>query len=130
MKAVNEKSKSILNKLWELADKNGYYKLNNDPTFIPVTLEIVGKNQLSVCHYGECNGDLMRDPEMVFYKQNDDWFPIYFRNDWVGVEEISYRRIDGKLVAVNEKYQHDQAEFANIWMVNIKDQQGLELENF
>jgi hypothetical protein len=125
MKSVNEKSKNILNKLWELADKNGYYKLNNDTTYIPLTIEIVGKNQLSICHYGESNGDLMRDPEMIFYKQNDDWFPIYFRNDWVGVEEISYQKIDGELVAVNEKYQQDQAEFANIWLLNIKEQQDL-----
>jgi hypothetical protein len=123
MKAVNEKSKSILNKLWELADKNGYYKLNNDPTFIPVTLEIVGKNQLSICHYGESNGDLMRDPEMVFYKQSDDWFPIYFRNDWVGVEEFSCSERLGQLVINNEEHQQDQAEFANLWLLNIEGQQ-------
>jgi hypothetical protein len=90
MKSVNEQSKNILEKLWEFAEKNGgYYKLNNDPTYIPVTIEIIETNQVSLCHYGELNGDLMRDPEMVFCKQNADWFPIYFRNDWMGIEEFS-----------------------------------------
>jgi hypothetical protein len=123
MKAVNEKSKSILNKLWELAEKSGYYKLNNDPTFIPLTIEIIAKNQLSICHYGESNGDLMRDPEMIFYRQNDDWFPIYFRNDWVGVEEFSGTVTQGQVMINNEEHQQDQTEFANLWLLNIEGQQ-------
>jgi hypothetical protein len=112
MKAVNEKSKVVLNKLWELAEKNSYYKLNNDPTYMPLTIEIIGKNQLSICHYGELNGDLMRDPEMVFYKKNDDWFPVYFRNDWLGVEEFSCNK-------------QSFADFSNVWLSNIEDQQQL-----
>jgi hypothetical protein len=125
MKAVNEQSKNILNKLWGLAEKTDYYKLNNDPTYIPLTIEIIGKNQLSICHYGECNGDLMRDPEMVFYKQNDNWFPIYFRNDWMGSEEFSCTITEGKLVVRNKDCQQSQAEFADLWLLNIEDQQKI-----
>jgi hypothetical protein len=123
MKAVNEQSKNILNKLWELVKAEGYYKLSNDPTYIPVIIEMVGKNQLSICHYGECNGDLMRDPEMVFYKQDDDWFPTYFRNDWAGIEIFSCMITEGRLVEMNKKHQQSQADFADLWLSNIKDQQ-------
>lgn len=127
MKTVNEKSRIVLDRLWELAEKTGYYKLSNDPTYMPLTIEIIGKNQLSICHYGESNGDLMRDPEMIFYKRNDDWVPVYFRNDWVGVEEFSCVVTQNQLVIDNEKKQEDQAEFANTWLSNIEDQQQLEL---
>jgi hypothetical protein len=123
MKTVDEKSKTILNKLWELAEESGCHKLDNDPTYMPLAIEIIGKNRLSICHYGELNGDLMRDPEMVFYKKNNDWFPIYFRNDWLGIEEFSCSEKQGCLVANNEKQQQDQAEFANTWLLNIEDQQ-------
>jgi hypothetical protein len=108
-----------------LAEKTEYYKLNHDPTYIPLTIEIIGKNQLSLCHYGKCNGDLMRDPEMVFYKQNDDWFPIYFRNDWMGSEEFSCTITEGKLVVRNKDRQQSQAEFADLWLLNIEDQQKI-----
>jgi hypothetical protein len=127
MKAVNEKSKIILNKLWELAKKTGYYKLSNDPTYMPLTIERVGRNRLSICHYGELNGDLMRDPEMIFYWKNDDWFPIYFRNDWVGVEIFSCTIEQGQMVVNDEKQQESQADFADTWLVNIEDQQQLEV---
>jgi hypothetical protein len=41
------------------------------PGFLPLTVEEIeasaeGRRQISLVHYGEQNGDLMRDPEMVF----------------------------------------------------------------
>jgi hypothetical protein len=127
MEKINEKSKIVLDKLWEYASKNnGYYKLNNDPTYMSLTIEILCNNQISLCHYGEQNGDLMRDPEMVFWKdENNNYFPFYFRNDYVGFEEFSGEIIDNKLVINNAEQQEDQIEFTNIWMENIKHQQGI-----
>lgn len=45
-----------------------------------------GLPALSICHYGEQNGDLMRNPEMCFEMQIEDeevkqFHPCYFRND-------------------------------------------------
>jgi hypothetical protein len=126
VKPINKQARVILEKLLLMAEKNkGYFKLSNDPTYIPVTIEIVGVNQLSLCHYGELNGDLMRDPEMIFYKQNDDWYPIYFRNDWMGIEEFSCQITNEQFLIENEVWQHDQAEFANTWLMNIQQQQNL-----
>ncbi len=52
-----------------------------------------GLPALSVAHYGEQNGDLMRDPEMCFELGFDggiaDLNPFYYRNDSVGVEQWS-----------------------------------------
>jgi len=69
MKKVNKESKVILDKLWEVAEKNdGYCKLDNNPSYMSLSIEIIEKTVISLCHYGEQNGDLMRDPEMIFGK--------------------------------------------------------------
>ena len=52
-----------------------------------------GLPALSVAHYGEQNGDLMRDPEMCFELSFAggiaDLNPFYYRNDYIGCEQWS-----------------------------------------
>jgi hypothetical protein len=111
-----------------MAKKNSdHFKLDNaDGVFIPLSIEILDDKRISLCHYGESNGDLMRDPEMIFWKSSDDqWFPIYFRNDWAGVEEFSCHEAGRQLIVDDIKQQNGQADFANIWLMNIKQQQEL-----
>lgn len=63
--------------------------------YMPLTVERIsepgaeGEYDLSLCHYGEQNGDLMRDPEMVvrIFPETRVAVPIYFRNDYVGIEQ-------------------------------------------
>ena len=110
-----------------MANSNsGYLKLNNEPVFMALTVEIIEDNQVSLCHYGEQSGDLMRDPEVVFFKDNDgDYFPFYFRNDYLGIEEW-YAEANGDSWKIcNQKGQKDLALFCNSWIFNIKSQQGL-----
>ena len=125
MTKVNDKSKAILDKLWNYASRyNGYYKLNNDSTFMPLVIEIIEESVISLCHYGEQNGDLMRDPEMLFYKDsNGDYIPYYFRNDYVGYEEYVGEVFDNKFSIFDGCRQFQQARFADTWMLNIKYQQ-------
>ena len=54
---------------------------------------------VSVAHYGEQNGDPMRDPEMLFEVVEEEsrqleFWPFYFRNDYAAVEQWSRRRDD------------------------------------
>lgn len=43
---------------------------NSDGTYMPVHIELIGRidnyNFFSLAHYGQQNGDAMRDPEMLF----------------------------------------------------------------
>ena len=59
--------------------------------FMPLVIEKVDEHRLSVAHYHEQYGDLMRDPEIVFDSQV-----------WVAVEYIQdpfvYQRDEGGLV--------------------------------
>ena len=74
-----------------------YLKIDNAP-YMELVIEAMdesgpmGLPALSVAHYGEQNGDLMRDPEMCFElglaggAHLDPW---YWRNDYVAVEQWS-----------------------------------------
>ena len=55
----------------------------------PVVVEKVGNLKgygeiISIAHYGEQNGDLMADPEMTFTIVVGEYYPISFRNDYLG----------------------------------------------
>jgi hypothetical protein len=72
-------------------------KIDNLP-YMPLCIEAMdesgpmGLPAVSVAHYGEQNGDLMRDPEMCFelgFAGGVHLNPFYYRNDYMGVEQWS-----------------------------------------
>ena len=85
-----------------------------------------GYTTLSVAHYGEQNGDPMADPEMTFTIVGGEYYPISFRNDYVGLyQEVFRYDEDGRPEAIDKKLQSDLTAFANQWMKNIQEQQGI-----
>ena len=86
---------------------------------------------VSVAHYGEQNSDPMRDPEMLFEVIDEDgiqpeFWPFYFRNDYVGVEQWSRYRLEGGEVVFQPKKTRDMKQFAKIWDQNLTEQGFLE----
>ena len=79
----------------------------------------------SICHYGEMNGDAMRDPEMEICV---DWkegtiLPLSYRNDYMGftMEYFEYR--NGKPCGYyHPRWLHDGDNFLWTWGKNLKDQ--------
>jgi hypothetical protein len=127
MKAVNEKSAKVLESFFNMAIKSdNHIKLDNAPgIYQPLVIERIEENQLSLCHYGEMNGDPMRDPEMVFYRVDaKNWYPIYFRNDYIG-QEIFAAKIVGKSIEYHKKLQADQVSVAELWISNLIEQQNI-----
>ncbi len=62
--------------------------------YMSLSVEEIGSSEdghrlVSLCHYGEQNGDLMRDPDIVFLFHNlPDGAaaePVSFRNDYLGI---------------------------------------------
>jgi hypothetical protein len=99
-------------------------KIANSP-YMPLTVENIGLGPrglpaLSICHYGEQNGDLMRDPEMCFEIEIEnglatEFHPYYFRNDYAGFEQnaVGYdKRIDARMI-------RSQREFSEMWSQNL-----------
>jgi len=81
-----------------------------------------GLPAISVCHYGEQNGDLMRDPEMCFelgLAGGAHLNPFYYRNDYLGVEQWSRTIVRDHYVYLTSL--HDQHErFAKQWNNNLR----------
>ncbi len=135
MKCLNTKAKLVAKKLYEAMysglhmKQEGYAKIDTS-SFVPVSVELVGKipgygNVISVAHYGEQNGDLMADPEMTFVIVQGDYYPISFRNDYLGINQEVFRFKDGKPTHIKSELQSDLTTFANTWMKNIQGQQEI-----
>lgn len=117
--------------LAQLLGNNTAVRLTVDG-YMPLSVEDIGKsaegNRLfAICHYGEQNGDLMRDPEMVFeihtYASPDMAEPLSFRNDYMGTMQEVYRYgDDGQKTHVNARLKQDLKFFARTWFNNLKDQ--------
>lgn len=80
----------------------------------------------SVAHYYKQNGDMMRDPDMQFIKGGDgEYYPISFWQDAPPIRNEVVVWEDGEITGWMGKEQAELATFANTWMKNIKEQQGL-----
>ena len=108
-----------------------YLKIENSPymslvieaTPEPGTLGLPG---LSVVHYGEQNGDPMRDPEMCFELSNPlhlgfSLVSYYWRNDYVGIEQYS-RSIQGDNYVFDSDLYAEHENFAAQWDRNLRSQ--------
>jgi len=105
-------------------------RVENDG-WMRLTIEAIGTGPkglpaLSVCHYGEQNGDLMRDPEMCFEVCRDVTGkvildPYSWRNDWVGVENTSRFERGGNLYT-RPRWYSEHKSFARMWSKNLRQQ--------
>ncbi len=110
-----------------------YIKIPNPP-YMELVIEAVdesgplGLSAMSVCHYGEQNGDAMRDPEMCFelgFAGDAHLDPYLWRNDYVAVEQVSRAIIRDHYVSLLELHkQHEK--FAAVWDNNLRLQGFLE----
>ncbi len=100
--------------------------------YMPLSVEEIGSSGkgyrlVSLCHYGEQNGDLMRDPDIVFlfHKLSDGMAaePVSFRNDYLGIVQDVYRYDEtGRRTHVVPSLKQELKEFAESWFANLKDQ--------
>jgi hypothetical protein len=106
-----------------------YLKIENPP-FMALVIEATdesgpcGLPAISVCHYGEQNGDAMRDPEMCFelgLAGGPHLNPFYWRNDYAGVEQWS-RFIRETNYCYHSQLHDEHERFAKLWDKNLREQ--------
>jgi hypothetical protein len=111
-----------------------YVKIDNPP-YMELVIEAMdesgplGLPALSVCHYGEQNGDAMRDPEMCFelgIAGGAHLIPFSWRNDYVAVEQVSRAIVNGHYVALLQ-LQEQHEKFAKTWDNNLRLQRYAEV---
>ena len=102
-------------------------KIENPP-YMALVIEALdesgpcGLPSLSVAHYGEQSGDLMRDPEMCFelgLAGGAHLTAFYYRNDYLGVEQWSRTIVRDHYVYLTSVHgQHER--FAKQWDNNLR----------
>ncbi len=102
------------------------------PGYMPLSVEEIGSSGdgyrlVSLCHYGEQNGDLMRDPDLVFmfhhFPGGMAAEPISFRNDYLGISQDVYRYDEtGKRTHVVLALKQDLKKFARAWLATLHEQ--------
>lgn len=139
MKTLNQNSTDIFCRLIEMMNGNEHLKITNEP-FMPLTIEKIGEDIItpmgvgcaySLCHYYEQHGDLVQDPEMCFLI----WFdrtdqteeltkvtiaPFMFQQGNLGIYQESIEFTNQIMGEVHTNMQTDHAEFADMWLGNIK----------
>ena len=100
--------------------------------YLPLSVEEIGTSRdghrlVSLCQYGEQNGDLMRDCDLVFMVTDlPDGVaaePVSFRNDYLGLSQEVYRYDEtGRRTHVVSSLKQDLKEFARVWFVTLRDQ--------
>lgn len=127
MKAINKQATKVMNSL----TCNGNKKIDNVPGFMAVHIEhilTISQGKIwSVAHYYKQNGDLCRDPDMEFLQGADgQYYPLSFRQDLPPVcQEAAKFDSQGQLKSFVPGIQRELVGFANTWLNNIKEQQGL-----
>lgn len=110
-----------------------YLEIENPP-YMALVIEATpepgpqGRPAVSVAHYGEQNGDLMRDPEMCFELETvkvPRLSAFYYRNDYAGMEQWSRFLRDGHY-AVHTLLHREHEQFAALWDRNLNAQGFLE----
>jgi len=127
-------SKKMQRIITKIADKHGLdlaaeaARLRLDmPSFDRLVIEKVGKHLVSVAHYFEQEGDLIADPEIVFFTGYEGWVPIEVTQVIGGTRGYAGLTPDGQDIAwFNPDPQADLADFAGTWADNIKAQGWLE----
>src|SRR5437763_9367164 len=98
------------------------------PGFMPLVIEAIGTGPrglpaVSVAHYYEQNGDLMRDPEMVFEAgPGRELLPVSYQQDNLGIYQEAALQDDQGGVMVRPRLTKELARFARQWDRNLKDQ--------
>lgn len=133
MKKIEGTPKYLLDYFWKLAKKNDdYVKIENSDVFMYLSISVVGSDSLVIGHYFEQNGDLMADPEMMFYRnQNEEFIPVYYQLDSLAFyEECMKYDVEQKKYVITDETIHDSLVdfFVNDWSNNLIWQQNLESE--
>jgi hypothetical protein len=100
--------------------------------YMPLSVEEIGidgegHRLVSLCHYGEQNGDLMRDPDIVFMFQDTPSGsiaePVSFKNDYLGLDQEMYRYDDtGTRTHLDTTLKSQLREFVQTWFANLNGQ--------
>ena len=92
-------------------------------SFMPLTIEVIGKDRIAISHFLEENGDSLADPDMEF-EVSHETKALHARM----YQQDTLRRFENVIQdgMVNEELENELNEFAEQWFTNIQ-QNGYKL---
>lgn len=127
-KSLNAYAETVFNQLTRDLTIGAALKLDAAKgAFMAVCVEQLTERHFLVAHYHQQNDEQMADPEMTFYRcEHGRVFPCSYQQDGLGIYRMGLEITEhGIIEGENPKEQADQADFANVWMKNIAEQQRL-----
>lgn len=123
----------MLGHLHRLATENGGHIRFGEfgGAYMPLCVEIIGPNAISIAHYGKQNGDLMADPEVVFICCDEAcaFFPYsitqHYMASYVEVLEMPAHPdnpIDPTNVKIRQAAYAGLVKFVRGWFKNLLSQ--------
>lgn len=115
----------------DLSQAKAHFRVESG-AFMPLVVENIGYNQISIAHYYTQNGDMLADPDVVFWVGCDgEWYPV----EWTTPAVMLGGRVLGgfrryvevdlskqEWVRADIKGQRDLAIFSNKWAANLRAQ--------
>jgi hypothetical protein len=112
----------------------GWERLSNHPLrievegFLPLYIEVIGRGPrggtlISVMHTYLQYGDVMRDPdvEVEVVPGSDDWLPVSYRQDNLGIFRQAVST-EGGVVLFHHELVTDIKRFLEVWDRNLREQ--------
>lgn len=112
--------------------KPGTHLKLEQAAYMPLVVEVIATDQIAVSHFFIQNGDLMYDPEVVFWTAPDgNWYPVQYQLDSLGIFDchVMFGRSGQPTYVKDEKKQADLKQFCTTWARNIRAQGWLEPAN-
>lgn len=148
MKSISKKAAQKLTRILEyegIATVGDHTKVQTNDTYMPLSIEAIGdwENtreapcppemealEISLCHYGLQNGDMMADPEVILLRVKMGaeyvYYPASFKQDFTAYY-MDYAHnwgvAQGREVTPRARDQADLCQFMGTWIDNIIHQQ-------
>lgn len=111
----------------DLSQAGAHFRLDM-PGYERLCVETISARRVRVAHYFEMNGDLVPDPDVIFFiTEKGGWAPISVAQSLGGWRSYVKMSPDGNgIEAYSREGQADLADFAAVWAQNLEDQGWLE----
>jgi hypothetical protein len=110
---------------FDLTLASGRMRLEAGDAYMPLVVEKIKERLVSVTHYHESNGDLVTDPEIVFWVAPTDgrWYPISYEQGGMAFVRYVTLAEDGQTwLKANIGGQLSLGQFCDKWARNISSQ--------
>ena len=140
MRHVSKEAQKTIDKLTAgLSLEGDKYRRYINPGWMPLIVEFIGTDELSISHRITAEGHVLADPMMTFWRCRTDnvvaaagkWFPVLIQQ-LIGEPRRALRFDDaGHLTGFNARNCRDLASFTHDWMLNVEAQHfhGVDLDH-